>query len=163
MRHPSVVLLASLVLAACSSAPAGPAAPTAVPVRVATVERRDVPVALHAIGNVEAFQTVTLRSQVEGRLAEVRFKEGDEMRAGDLLFVVDPGPFQAALDQAKANFAKAEAQAANAAVQQRRTSELVKAGIVSRDEWDRVRTDWLTIGQSATDGGAAPTLAAAET
>src|SRR5207237_10422134 len=60
---------------------------------------------------------------------------------GDLLFVVDPGPFQAALDQAKANFAKAEAQAANAAVQQRRTSELVKAGIVSRDEWDRVRTD----------------------
>jgi membrane fusion protein, multidrug efflux system len=111
-----------------------------VPVRVTTVERRDVPVALHAIGNVEAYQRVTLRSQVEGRLAEVRFKEGDEVRAGDLLFVIDPGPFQAALDQAKANLAKAEAEAANAAVQERRMTTLVKDGIVSRDEWDRVST-----------------------
>ena len=60
------------------------------------------PSPLRAIGNVEAFQTVTLRSQVEGQLAEVRFKEGDEVRAGDLLFVIDTGPFEATLDQAKA-------------------------------------------------------------
>ena len=110
------------------------------PVRVTTVERRDVPVALHAIGNVEAFQTVTLRSRVDGRLADVRFKEGDEIRTGDLLFVIDPGPFQAALDQAKANLAKANAESANAAVQERRMATLVESGIVSRDEWDRTRT-----------------------
>ena len=140
MRHPSVLLVSLVVVAACSSAPAGPAAPPPVPVRVTTVERRDVPVALHAIGNVEAFQTVTLRSQVEGRLAEVRFKEGDEVRTGDLLFVIDPGPFQAALDQAKANLAKAEAEAANAGVQERRMGTLVNSGIVSRDEWDRTHT-----------------------
>ena len=110
------------------------------PVRVTAAERRDVPVALHAIGNVEAYQTVTLRSRVDGRLAEVRFKEGDEVRTGDLLFVIDPGPFQAALDQAQANLAKAEAEAANAAVQERRMATLVKSGIISRDEWDRART-----------------------
>jgi len=140
VRHPSALLVSLVVVAACSSAPAGPSAPPAVPVRVTTVGRRDVPVALHAIGNVEAFQTVTLRSRVEGRLAEVRFKEGDEVRTGDLLFVIDPGPFQAVLDQAKANLAKAEAEAANAAVQERRMGTLVKSGIVSRDEWDRTRT-----------------------
>jgi multidrug efflux system membrane fusion protein len=117
-------------------------------VRVTTAERRDVPVAVHAIGNVEAFQTVTLRSQVEGQLAEVRFKEGDEVRAGDLLFVVDPGPFQAALDQARANLAKAEAESTNAAVQERRMSELAKGGIISRDEWDRTRTDAATAAAS---------------
>ena len=130
----------SVLAAACSSAPKGPPSPPPVPVRATTVERRDVPVALHAIGNVEAFQTVTLRSRVDGRLAEVRFKEGDEVRTGDVLFVVDPGPFQAALDQAKANLAKANAESANAAVQERRLATLVEGGIVSRDEWDRTRT-----------------------
>ena len=141
MRHPIVLFASLLVLAACSSGPSGPPQPAALPVRVTVVERRDVPVAVRAIGNVEAFQTVTLRSQVEGQLAEVRFKEGDEVRVGDLLFVIDTGPFQATLDQAKANLVKVEAEAANAAVQARRMTELSTSGLVSRDEWDRSRTD----------------------
>lgn len=118
------------------------------PIGVTAVERRDVPVTVRAIGNVEAFQTVTLRSQVEGQLAQVRFKEGDEVRAGDLLFVIDPAPFQAALDQAKANLVKAEAQSTNAAVQERRMTELSQSGIVSRDEWDRSHTDAATAAAS---------------
>lgn len=135
--------LAALVLVAgCGSGGGGQqAGAPAVPVRVTTAERRDVPVAVRAIGNVEAFQTVTLKSQVEGQLAEVRFKEGDEVHAGDLLFVIDPAPFQAALDQAKADLVKAEAQAVNTAAQERRMTALAKSGIVSRDEWDRVHAD----------------------
>jgi multidrug efflux system membrane fusion protein len=135
-------LAALVLLAGCGGGSAGPqAGAPAVPVRVTAAERRDVPVAVRAIGNVEAFQTVTLKTQVEGQLAEVRFKEGDEVHAGDLLFVIDQGPFQAALDQAKANLVRAEAQAANAAVNERRLTELAKSGIVSRDEWDRAHTD----------------------
>jgi len=145
-RSVSLIVLC-LALAACSSGPAG-RPPAAVPVRVTAAERRDVPVAVRAIGNVEAFQTVTLRSQVEGQLAQVRFKEGDEVRAGDLLFVIDPGPFQAALDQAKANLVRVEAQATNAAVQERRMTELAKSGIVSRDEWDRAHTEAATAAAS---------------
>ena len=155
MRHPSLLLASLLVLAACSSDSTGPPQPAALPVRVTAVERRNVPVAVRAIGNVEAFQTVTLRSQVEGQLAEVRFKEGDQVRAGDLLFVIDPGPFQATLDQAKANLVKTEAQAANAAVQERRLTELTKSGIVSRDEWDRSHTDAATAAASVAAAKAA--------
>jgi len=120
-----------------------------VPVRVAVAEQKDVPIALGAIGNVEAFQTVAVRSEVEGQLAEVKFDEGEEVRAGDLLFVIDPGPFLAALAQAEANLAKAEAEAQNAEVQAKRFGALVKDGIVSRDEYDQVRTDAASKGASA--------------
>jgi membrane fusion protein, multidrug efflux system len=144
-----------LLVAACSSAPTGRPEPAALPVGVAVAERRDVPVAVRAIGNVEAFQTVTLRSQVEGQLAQVRFEEGDEVRAGDLLFVIDPAPFQAAVDQAKANLDRAQAQAANAAVQERRMTELSQSGIVSRDEWDRAHTEATTAAASVEGSKAA--------
>ena len=148
MKAQSVPFASLLLLAACSSGPTGRPEPAALPIGVTAVERRDVPVAVRAIGNVEAFQTVTLRSQVEGQLADVRFKEGDEVRASDLLFVIDTGPFQATLDQAKANLVKAEAQATNAAVQERRMTELTTSGIVSRDEWDRSHTDAATAAAS---------------
>jgi len=115
-------------------------APPAVPVSIARVVMKDVPVRVHAIGNVEPLTTVAIKARVDGQIDAVRFKEGDEVRTGDLLFVIDPGPFQAALDQAKANLAKAEAEAANAAVQERRMTTLAKGGIVSRDEWDRTHT-----------------------
>lgn len=79
---------------------AAQAAGRAVPVVVATVQRRDVPIYLDGLGNVTAFKTVTVRSQVDGRLDRVLFKEGEPVKAGELLARIDPRPFQNQLQQA---------------------------------------------------------------
>src|SRR6267143_311541 len=79
---------------------AAQAAGRAVPAVVATVQRRDVPIYLDGLGNVTAFRTVTVRSQVDGRLDRVLFKEGEPVKAGELLARIDPRPFQNQLQQA---------------------------------------------------------------
>src|SRR5947208_14777496 len=98
--------------------------PPATPVVAGKVEQRDVPVQLNAIGNVESFQTVQIRSQVNGQIVGVHFKEGQDVTKGQLLFTLDKRPFQAALDQAIGNLRRAQAQAANAEVQAKRYAEL---------------------------------------
>jgi len=112
----------------------------AVPVAVAPVVKRDAPVELRAIGNVEAYSTVSVRSQVEGQLARVNFTEGQEVHRGDLLFEIDPRPFEAALRQAEANLARDRAQAENAAVAAGRMESLRSTGVVSLDGYDQART-----------------------
>ena len=77
----------------------------AVPVTVATAAKQDVPVEINAIGTVQPLQIVTIKSQVPGQLAEVHFHEGDEVKQGDLLFTIDPRPFEIALQQAQAQLA----------------------------------------------------------
>ena len=114
--------------------------PAAVPVTVASVMRRDVPLKVRAIGNVEAYRTVSVRSQVDGQLAEVHFKEGGEVATGDLLFTIDPRPFEAALRAAEANLARDEAQRNNAEVEAKRLSRLLEQGFASADEADQVKT-----------------------
>ncbi|MGH9408190.1 MAG: efflux RND transporter periplasmic adaptor subunit, partial [Vicinamibacterales bacterium] len=79
--------------------------------------RRDVPVSLTAIGNVEAFSTISVRAQVSGVLNGVKFNEGDDVKAGDLLFTIDPRPYQAALQQAQANLTHDDAMLAQANAQ----------------------------------------------
>ena len=139
-----VLALAVLVhLAACSSrggASEGGAGPQPVPVSVAPVVRRDAPVMLHAIGRVEAYATVAVKAQVEGQLASLHFAEGQEVKRGDLLFEIDPRPFEAALHQAEAMLAKNRAEAANARVESGRLLSLIKIGVVSRDEYDQAAT-----------------------
>ena len=81
----------------------------AVPVVTAQVSKKDVPIAIDAIGNVEAFESVSVRSQVTGTVTEVLFHEGDFVKAGDHLFTIDQRPFQAALDQAQANLVRDQA------------------------------------------------------
>ncbi len=117
------------------------------PVVTAKVSQRDVPVDLAAIGNVEAYATISVRSQVTGQLQEIAFHEGDIVKTGQLLFTLDRRPFEAALAQAEANLtrdkaleAQAEAQlgrdAANAEYQQvtaERQSQLTQRGILSKD------------------------------
>jgi multidrug efflux system membrane fusion protein len=76
------------------------------PVTVAQVVARDVPVQIKAIGNVEALSTVQIKSQVTGQLQEIHFKEGEFVKKGDLLFVIDPRQYQAQVAQAQANLAK---------------------------------------------------------
>ena len=94
---------------------AAPGAPAqAVPATVGAAERKDVPIYLNGLGTVQAFNTVTVNTRVDGELDKVEFAEGQDVKAGDILAQIDPRPFQAALDLAQATKAKDEAQLANA-------------------------------------------------
>lgn len=88
----------------------GPGAPRAVPVLVTSVEQRDIPVWLEGLGTVNAWQQVTVRPQVDGRLDKVSFREGQTVRRGDLLAQIDPRPFQVQLHQAEGALARDRAQ-----------------------------------------------------
>ena len=111
----------------------------AVPVTVATAERRDVPVWLDGIGNVQAYNTVTVRSRADGELVKVAFTEGQTVRQGDLLAQIDPRPFQAALDQAQAKKAQDQAQLENAQRDLGRFSELARTQATPRQSLDQAR------------------------
>jgi multidrug efflux system membrane fusion protein len=126
--------------AAGPSAPGGQRPPA--PVVVSTVEQRDVPVQITAIGNVEAYQMVQIRSQVNGQIERVYFKEGQDVRKGQLLFQLDKAPFQAALEQAEGNLQRDQANAANAQAQAGRYTELETQGVISREQAEQMRTQW---------------------
>jgi multidrug efflux system membrane fusion protein len=111
----------------------------AVPVTVGTVVQKDVPVILKAVGTVEAYSTVTVRTQVGGILNTVSFKEGDEVKKGDLLFSIDPRPSQAMVAQAEANLAKDRAQAQQAQDQVKRYEDLVKKDFVTQEQFDQIK------------------------
>ena len=80
-----------------------------VPVSVATAERRDMPYYLTGLGSVTAYYTVSLKSRVDGQLVQVNFKEGQTVKEGELLAVIDPRPYQVALEQAQAMLFKDQA------------------------------------------------------
>ncbi|MEK7340666.1 MAG: efflux RND transporter periplasmic adaptor subunit [Candidatus Binatota bacterium] len=113
----------------------------AVPVHVANVVQKTIPVQLRAVGTVEAYSTVSVRSQITGSLTRVHFKEGRDVQKGDLLFTIDPRPFEAALKQAEAILARDVAQLENALQQARRYEELVKKQYVSQEQYDQIRTN----------------------
>jgi len=112
-----------------------------VPVTSAAVIQKTVPVQLNAIGNVEAYSTVSVKSQIGGILNHVHFKEGQDVRKGDILFTIDPRPYEAALKQAEANLAKDTAQLENARKEVRRYAELVKKGYVAQEQYDQISTN----------------------
>ena len=121
-----------------------------VPVEVATVTQQDVPIQIKGIGNVEALSTISVRSQVEGTLLRVAFAPGQEVKKGELLFMIDPRPLQSQLSQAEANLLKAmaavrqgldivakdEATANNSRTIVNRDARLIEAGVISREEYD---------------------------
>ena len=107
-----------------------------IPVSVATVQSRDFPVYLTGLGSVTAFNTVALKSRVDGQLVQVAFREGQEVRKGDLLAVIDPRPYQVALDQAQATLLKDQSQLKNAQLDLERYRGLVAAGVVSHQQVD---------------------------
>ncbi|MBI3300605.1 MAG: efflux RND transporter periplasmic adaptor subunit [Deltaproteobacteria bacterium] len=140
-------LLATLLfLTACSPDASGkpavqdPGRRPAVPVTVATVTQKTVPVQLRAIGNVQTYATVAIKAQVNGELQRVHFKEGQDVRAGDLLFTIDPRPFEVQLKQAEANLAKDTIQLENARRELRRYDKLLKEGYVTQEQYDQRRT-----------------------
>ena len=110
--------------------------PQTVPVSVTTVERRDLPVYVTGLGSVNAFNTVAVKSRVDGQLVRVAFREGQEVKKGDLLVVIDPRPYQVALDQAQATLLKDQSQLKNAQLDLQRYNGLVAAGVVSHQQVD---------------------------
>lgn len=116
------------------AAAAGPPRQGAAPVLVAEVARKDMPVNLRAIGRVTPTQTVTLRPQVTGQIEKVHFKDGQDVKAGDVLFSIDRRPFEVALNEAKAGLTQATAQAGNAMEQEKRYQTLAKDGAVPQKE-----------------------------
>jgi len=133
--------VAAVILAGCSSGSKSGTARAStqivVPVAVATAERRDVPVYLKGLGSVTASNTVTVKSRVDGQLAQVNFKEGQHVNQGDLLAVIDPRPFQVALDQAQASLARDQAQLKDARLNYERFKSLLDdSGAMSQQQVD---------------------------
>lgn len=112
-----------------------PAAPPA-PVAVATARQGEMPVYLTGLGTVTAFNTVTVRSRVDGQLQRIAFQEGQVVRAGDLLAEIDPRPFQAQLTQAQGQFARDAAQLANARTTLARYQSLLGKQVVSKQDYE---------------------------
>ncbi|MGH9539963.1 MAG: efflux RND transporter periplasmic adaptor subunit [Terriglobales bacterium] len=137
-------LLACLLagwLTGCSGTKAAPVHAAAVPILAATVEQRDVPLQVKAIGAVEAYSNVSVKTQITGELVGVHFKEGQDVSKGQLLFTLDKRPFEAALKQAQGMLARDQAQAANARTQAERYGALNKAGVVSKEEYDQMHSN----------------------
>ncbi len=133
-----LALAAVLVASGCTnkergSAGSGSGGRPPAPVVVASVEQRDIPVQIKAIGNVEAYQTVQIRSQVNGQIQKIFFKEGEDVRQGQQLFQLDKRPFQADLEKALGQMKHDQAQAENSRIQAERYSGLEKQGIVSHE------------------------------
>ncbi|OGL01381.1 MAG: hypothetical protein A3D33_01965 [Candidatus Rokubacteria bacterium RIFCSPHIGHO2_02_FULL_73_26] len=165
-------LAAAALLAGCSDSASGrspAAAPPPVPVVVSDAVERTVPIQVAAVGNAQAYTSVGIKAQVAGQIVRVHFTEGRDVRAGDLLFTIDPRPVEAALRQAQANVArdtaqlrqaeaallqqqaevrKAEAnlerdlaQLRNAQAQERRYRELMDRELIAREQYDQLRTN----------------------
>jgi multidrug efflux system membrane fusion protein len=111
---------------------------------VATAQREDLPVYLDGLGTVTAFNTVTIKSRVDGQLVEVDFQEGQDVKKGDRLAVIDPRPYQAALDQAVANLARDESQLGDAKANDDRYKQLGSQGVIPQQQAD---TQHALVGQ----------------
>src|SRR5260370_13776772 len=107
-----------------------------VSVTVAKVGQQDLPVYLTGLGSVTASNTVSIKSRVDGQLVTVAFKEGQQVRKGDLLAVIDPRPFEVQLSQAQAQLFKDQAQLHDAKLNLDRFTGLVPAGIISQQQLD---------------------------
>lgn len=111
-----------------------------VPVTLGVASLKTVPIQVRTIGNGEAYSTVNVKSQVEGKVERVYFEEGQTVKKGQLLFSIDARPFETAVQQAQANLAKDQALEKNAQAQAARYDELFKSGIVSKDQYDQFHT-----------------------
>ncbi len=108
-----------------------------IPVSSGLVESKDMAVFVHGIGTVQAYKTVVVKTRVDGQIMKVAFEEGQEVKAGDPLFQIDPRPFQAALDQALAAQQRDEAQLAGAQLDLDRYGKLIGSGFQSRQSYDQ--------------------------
>ena len=115
--------------------------PPAIPVTVAAVQQQTVPVRLNAIGNVEAYSSVAVKARVGGQILEVNFREGQAVKKGEILFRIDPRPFEAALRQAEANALRDRAARDQARSQAKRYQELLDKNFISKEAYAQIRTN----------------------
>jgi len=144
--HPLFIVVFGLLLlvifsSACSNDKSRKPVSAPIPIIVSTVIQKTVPVQLRAIGNVQAYSTVTIKSKVGGELVRVHFAEGQEVKKGELLFTIDPRPYEATLKQAEANLERDLVQAKNAQEDVRRYEFLIQKGVVARQQYEKFRTD----------------------
>jgi membrane fusion protein, multidrug efflux system len=155
MRHRSLFILAvALALGAGAFALSGSmtskpeeranTGTMSVPVTAAEANAQDVPIVLRGLGTVTAFNSVALTSRVEGNVTQITFKEGQYVHTGDLLIQLDPRPYQAAVNQAKANLLRDEATLANAKIDLARYTELLKDNYTPEPQ---VATQQTTVSQ----------------
>ncbi len=136
----SGLLLLTLLASACSNGKAKNPIPPP-PVIVGLTTKKTVPVELRAIGNVQAFSTVMVKSKVGGELVRAHFIEGQDVKKGDLLFTIDPRPYEAAFKEAEANLQRDLARARNAAEDARRYESLIQRKVVSAQQYEKIRSD----------------------
>ncbi len=128
-----------------------------VPVSVSPVLQETIPVEISGIGNAEAHSTVSVKSRIGGELKKIHFREGQEVRQGDLIFTIDPQPYEAALKQAQANLARTAALAKKAEEDLRRYQDLIRKEYISQEQFDQakansdVQTAALKADQAAVD------------
>jgi multidrug efflux system membrane fusion protein len=118
--------------------------PTTVPVVVASAQRGDLPVYLDGLGTVTAFNTVTVRSRVDGQIVKINFTEGQMVHQGEALVEIDPRPFQVQLEQAEGTLAKDQAQLRDVQVNFDRFQLLYKEGVIPKQQFD---TQGAQVGQ----------------
>lgn len=111
------------------------------PVTVAEAQQKPMPITIQVIGSAEAYSNVAVRAQITGELTSVHFKEGDDVRKGQVLFTLDRRPLEAALAQAEANLNRDIAQARNAKAQAARVQDLAARGIATREQLDQSTTN----------------------
>jgi membrane fusion protein, multidrug efflux system len=145
MRPRTIAVIGLLALAGAAglawhlrrdAAAAATTSDPAVPVVAGAVQSQDVPIYLTGIGTVQAFNTVTIRTRVDGQIDKVAFAEGEDVNAGDLLAQIDPRPFQAQLEQAQAQKASHEAQLGDAKIDLQRFANLAQRGAATEQSVD---------------------------
>jgi multidrug efflux system membrane fusion protein len=143
MKASAAGMALAMVLAACGGKKQEqPGARSAVvPVTLATAVQKSMPVQVRAIGTVEPYNAVAIKTQVTGQLMKVHFSEGQDVRKGELLFELDPRPFEADLKRNEGIMARDLAQAENARAQAKRYQAMLKEGIVAQQQHDQMQSE----------------------
>lgn len=136
----AVLLSSTALLSACATKTAQTAPNLAVPVTVARAVEKTVPIELTAIGTGEAYSNVSIKAQVNAILNSVHFQQGDFVKKGQLLFMLDARPFEAALAQAQGNLARDKAQAQLAHVEAERYTKLFNEGVAAKEQFDQYQS-----------------------
>ncbi|RIY41783.1 efflux RND transporter periplasmic adaptor subunit [Neopusillimonas maritima] len=138
-RTSFIVLLSAGLLAACSEEPEQKPQGMKIPVNVVTVEPTSTEVTVNLPGRVEAIKDAQIRARVNGIVTDIKFEQGGDVKQGQSLFTIDPAPYQAVLDGAKAQLLQAQADAKSARLLAQRYARLVKDNAVSRQEYDNAQ------------------------
>ncbi len=142
----AAILAALAVTLSCARDPRTQrAGPRAVPVTVGTVSQQALPVQLTAIGHAVPYETVAIKPQVTGQLVEVAFKEGQEVKKGQVLFRIDPRPYQDALNKSRSMLARDQAQAAQAEQDETRTAALVAQKLAPQEQLDTAHSNTVSL------------------